>query len=355
MKWFLTLALVLAAGCVVDPYSQLETATPTLSAAQQADLDKRAKPASEFGLDLRPNTGGVSFSGAINQVVAPRTVTLPLLKIPTEKGERYRLPVVVGSINGKTGVRIMLDSGSNGHLLGYSLARSLGVPALAGVQPVRGMGIGGTVDNRLAMIASLQFGDLEIQKQFALIGPDAQALQMTRMFWGNAHVMIGGVSAWRNLSYLSIDNLKGTATFSASEPYVPDPTLKTVAAVSLRWMNDLPCVEAQIDGKATGLCVLDTGGDYGMLVPRRLAGGLGYWQPGKEKIAMSRGVAGAALDATYDIRAVQIGPAVFTQVPARTNVVGPEPAGALPLIGNVVLRRHRVTFDFRTGMLWLER
>lgn len=355
MRRLLLVGVGVAAGCVVDPYSQLETGTPALSAAQQAELDARARPTSAFGLEVQPVGGGFLFRGEVNRVVAAATVTLPLVKIATEDGGSYRVPVVLGTVNGQSGVRVLLDSGSNGHLVGYSLARRLGIPALAELPAVRGMGIGGAVENRWGMVESLRLGGLEWRNSPVLIGPDVQALQLTRSFWGNAPVMIGGVSVWRRLSYLTIDPFAGTATLSAAEPFVADPRLQTVAVLTLRWMNDLPCVEAVIDGTPVGDCILDTGGDYGMLLPRRLAGPLGYWQPGKETLATSRGVAGAALDATYTVRAVRVGPATFLKVPGRTNVIGPEPAGALPLLGNVVLRQHRVTFDFRTGKLWLER
>jgi hypothetical protein len=36
-------------------------------------------------------------------------------------------------------------------------------------------------------------------------------------------------------------------------------------------------------------------------------------------------------------------------------VIGPEAAGGQVFLGNAVLRRYRVTFDFKHSTLWLER
>ena len=61
---------------------------------------------------------------------------------------------------------------------------------------------------------------------------------------------------------------------------------------------------------------------------------------------------GDTFRAVYTVR---VGDAIFAKVPARTDVGGPEVAGGQVLIGNVVMRQHRVTFDFKHGLLWLER
>lgn len=353
------LGLLALVGCAVDPISQLETVTPSFTQAQMKDLDRRALPASAFGLEMKTMPGGVAFQGPMQQHRGAVSATVPLVRILTEQptlpGGAHRVPVVVGTVNGKRGVQILLDSGANRHLVGYSLARRLDVVPVAGVPMLRGLGIGGTVENRLGMVRTFQLGDLELHNQVALIAPDSQVLQLTRSFWGNQQVMIASVSAWRHLSYLQIDNLRGTATLHATEPYRPGQHRQVVTGLNLRWINDLPCVELQIDGQEVGWCALDTGGDYGLLLPRSLAAELGYWQRGQEQLATSHGVAGAALDAAYMVREVRMGPVLMQKVPGRTNVVGPEPLHARPLLGNVVLRQYCITFDYRVGMLWLER
>ncbi|MDW8344011.1 MAG: retropepsin-like aspartic protease [Verrucomicrobiae bacterium] len=352
-------AIAILCGCAVDPISQLETATPSFTAAQIKDLEQRAQPPSAFGLEMQTLPGGVGFRGPLQQHHGATAATVPLVRIPTAQptvpGGTYRVPVVTGTVNGRRGVHILLDSGANRHLVGYTLSRLLEVPPLAGVPMMRGLGIGGAVENRLGIIRTMQLGDFELRNQLVLIAPDSQVLELTRSFWGNRQVMIAGVSVWRHLSYLQIDSLRGAATIQATEAYRPGESRQVIAGLNLRWINDLPCVELRIDGQEVGWCALDTGGDYGLLLPRALAAELGYWRRGQEQLATSHGVAGAALDAAYVVREARVGPVVLQNVPGRTNVIGPEPAKALPLLGNVVLRQYCITFDFRTGMLWLER
>ena len=69
----------------------------------------------------------------------------------------------------------------------------------------------------------------------------------------------------------------------------------------------------------------------------------------------AQGIGGASLTTNFEVKHAKVGEAEFTKIPAKTALVGPEPAGGQVLLGNAVLRRHRVTFDFRNNVLWLER
>jgi predicted aspartyl protease len=159
------------------------------------------------------------------------------------------------------------------------------------------------------------------------------------------------VNLLRGLSYLTVDSLRGEVVFGVGESY---RTNRFVTRVPLGWQNNLPCVSLAVDGQGPYSCVVDTGGNYGLLLSRAQATKLGYWREGKGKVASSSGVAGAGLAATYNVRRAVLGGATFVSVPGRTIVIGPEPAGGQMLIGNEVLRRYRVTFDFRNQQFWLE-
>jgi hypothetical protein len=350
--------LLLAAGCATDPYAQLETTTPALTTAEVADLQKTSRTPEELGIQMRLTPQSAAF-GRVNQVSAEADVTVPLFKVPTdnprEPGGSYRVPIIFGAVDGQENIRILLDSGSNRNLLGYSLAHSLAIPTVTGVKPITAIAIGGAVDNYLAVVPKLRIGSVEFKRMLALIGPDAQALSLTRGFWGDTQIMILGVNALRGLSYLSIDYLHGNATLGAHEAYLTDPASTFVTAIPLRWQSELPMVDITIDKRTTYPCILDTGGDYGLLVPRGRGMELGYWQPGKGELNTSRGVGGSALDTRYEVREAKLGDAALMRIPSRTQLIGPEPAGGQFLVGNVVLRRYRVTFDFKRSVVWLER
>jgi hypothetical protein len=356
---FLTVVLaILAASCATDPYSQLETGTPALSPAQVAELQKNAKTPEELGIRMRL-TGEMAGFGDVNVIEARENVTVPLVEIPTGQPRRagglYRAPVILASVNGKADVPVLLDSGSNLNLFGYTLAHSLGIPLIAGLKPIAGHGIGGSVDNYAAILPEMQIGSIAFRRMMALVGPDEQVLSMTHSFWSNKQVMILGVGALHELSYLTIDNLRGNVIFGAHEGYLPDDTLKFMTTAPLRWIGRLPAVDISVDAHEAVTCILDTGGDYGMLLPRVRANEWGYWSPGKGSLTIPGGVGGASLATTYQVKVAKVGGATFVRVPARTGLIGPEVGGGNVFLGDVVLRRYRVTFDFKHDVLWLER
>ncbi|MGD0059738.1 MAG: retropepsin-like aspartic protease [Verrucomicrobiia bacterium] len=356
---FLTaLVTVLAASCTTDPYSQLEKATPVLSPSQVADLQKNAKTPEELGIRMQL-TGETAGFGNVNVIDAHENVTVPMVEIPTDQprqaGGHYRAPVVFATVNGKPDVPVTLDSGSNLNLFGYTLARSLGIPMIAGLKPITGHGIGGSVDNYAAILPEMQIGSIQFHRMVTLIGPDEQVLGMTHSFWGDKQVMLLGVNALRGLSYLTIDNLRGNVIFGAREGYLPDDTLKFMTAVPLHWVGRLPAVDISVDTHEAVTCILDTGGDYGMLLPRVRANEWGYWIPGKGPLTIPGGVGGASLATSYQVKVVKLGEATLARIPARTGLIGPEVGGGNVFLGDVVLRRYRVTFDFRRDTLWLEK
>ena len=340
------------AGCATG-LDRLETSTPTLTASQRDELMRNAKSPAELGLPVRfsPN---VSVGG----IASVTNVTVALCPVPTrqprEIGGQFGVPVILANVNGKGAVRLLLDSGSNRNLFGYSLAHDLGVTAVAGLDPVTSLGIGGSVDNFIGVTRTIKVETIELRRVLALIGPDTQVLNVTHGFWNNPQAMILGLNTLRMLSYVSIDAPNGTVTFAPRETYQAQSSSVFVTTMPLKWVNGLPMVEVVIDGRPMQ-CYVDTGGDYGLLLPRKLAGELGYWKPGQEKVGISKGVGGASLSATYEVREAKLGQATFVKFPSRTQVTGPDAAGGQVLLGNVCLRRLRVTFDFLNGQLWLER
>lgn len=348
----------LVAGCAGDPLARLETTTPALSSAQVAALQRRAQTPEALGIQVRLTPDSVGFGG-VNQLHAAGRVTAPLVKLPAtavrEPSEAYRLPILVARVNGRDNIRVLLDSGSNRNLLGYTLANAIGLPIVAGLKPLTGLGIGGAADAYAGVLPRFEIGAVRIERMVTLVGADAQALGFTRGLFDNQQVMILGLNALRGLSYLTIDSRAGNVTLAADETFTAAPGSAIAARVPMWWEGDLPFVDVKLDGQKARPCIVDTGGDYGFLVPRAMARELGYWKPGKERLNTSGGIGGASLGTSYVIRQAMLGDATLRQVRSRTDLVGPEPAGGHLLLGHAVLRQYRVTFDFRQGLLWLER
>jgi hypothetical protein len=352
MRCLYAAALLALAGCASGP----EFATPSLSSAQLAELQRRAQPPEALGIGVWRQGGGVMLRG-VNELSVTGTVTVPLSHVETSKpfepGGRFGVPVVVASVNGHDGVRVMLDSGSNQSLCGYGLARSLELIPIAGLGASGAHGIGGSVENHPALASSVRVGGLELRKLVTMIGPDVQALRV-QQFWGSSRVFLLGVNLLRGLSYLTVDSLRGVVVFGSGESYRTNTTNRFVTRVPLGWLNNLPCVSLTVDGQGPYSCIVDTGGNYGLLLSRAQATELGYWREGKGKVDPSSGVAGTGLAATYNVGRAVLGGATLRAVPGRTIVIGPEPAGGQMLIGNEVVRRYRVTFDFKHQQFWLE-
>lgn len=349
MKW-LWLMIVVVTGCATDPFARLETTTPTLTPAQRTALLKNAKSAAELGLP--------AHVGVVGELTGTESVTLPLFKVPTpepnEAGGQYGVPVVLATVNGAPNVRVLLDSGSNRNLFGFTLARSLEVAVVAGVDPVTSTGIGGVMDSYLGMIGSLRLASLTLQRVLTLIGPDTHVLTVTHGFWNSPQTLVLGLNTLRGLKFLTIDAPAGTATFSPRDSYRPRAGAKFVSSTPLRWENDLPVVEVTVDGRPQ-TSVIDTGGDYGLLLPKGLARELGYWKPGQERLGFGGGVGGTSMSALYFVKEAGIGNAHYVNFPARTELAGPAVAGGRMLLGNICLRRLRVTFDFEHNLFWMER
>lgn len=351
--WLLT-------GCVGAP-PRSEKEPPSLATTQISKLRERAKSAAELGIDIAADHGRLLGARGVNELSAANSVTVPLIaplmSAAAEPGAPYRVPCILATVNGREGQRVLLDSGSNRVLLGYLLASDLDIPLIAGLDPVPAQGFGGQgqVDSYWAVVRQMNVGAMKLGKLVALVGPDADVLTYRRGFWGSTQVMILGVNALRQLSYLSLDYPRGVVTFGSRQEYLPDAAATLVAAVPLRWENDLPTVDTVLERRYRTSCVVDTGGDYGLFLPRAVATELGYWKPGWGGKGTAKGIAGEEESKGYVVHEVKVGDITFRQVPSHTGLIGPEPLGGRVLLGNYELRQYRVTFDFRHNVLWLER
>src|SRR5207249_925021 len=183
---------------------------------------------------------------------------------------------------------------------------------------------------------SLRIGSLECRNLPAFIAPETESLRLTRGLFGDASMMIVSLSVFRSLSYLTVDAPAGTLTLGSGEPYLPDDNAKAVTDVALRWEANVPVVDLAVDNRPPLPCIVDTGGDYGLVLPRQRASEFGYWTPGRGGLGTSRGAGGATLDTGYVVRQANLGGAMLGRLPGRTILIGPEPGGGKLLLGEVV-------------------
>lgn len=336
------------------------TPPPTSADEQMADLKRRAQPADSLGVTLK-GAGGENGLELCTEISVPKTiktVTVPLMEVATrnltEPGGRYRWPVVLANINGTKSVPLLLDTGASYPVLGYTLARRLNLPIIGGVNAFPITGGRGKANVHPAVVSLVDVGDLRIEKLLALVGADASfPKHMIGGQLGKEGAMIMGLYAWKGISYLCIDSLRGTATFSLYEPYQRDPTVTFVTSVPMRWESDKLSIEIAFDDRHTHRCLIDTGGDFDIYLPQKVSEAMGYRMAGDGKAYTGRGVGGVKQSRLYELKKVKIGEAALTGVPAVSDLG--ETRLSEVLLGNKILRRYRVTYDFRNEKLWLER
>lgn len=344
--------LALALGCATSTTSTRKTLP--LTAAQVADLQQRAQSPEALGIQIHTTDQGTEIHGA-NQATAEQPVTVAMVEVPGgDADDRFGLPVVKATASSAE-LRVLVDSGSNRNLLGYSVARRLGVATIAGLGPVTGLGFGGTIQGYYGVIPQLQIGELTLQRVLVVIVPDADVLTFARKFGADVPLMVLGVNALNGLSSVSLDARTGKVAFEVKAAYLPSMALSGVGMVPLRWEDGLPTAVAVFDGRFRMPAVLDTGGNYGLVIPRSRASQMDYLDPGTVASATARGVGGESGMVRYEVDRLQLGSFQLNRVPAQTDLTAPETGNDLISIGNVVLRRYRVTFDFQKNALWLER
>jgi predicted aspartyl protease len=337
------LALVFV-GCATQ---RVEFEPRPLTPAQIEALKKRGQPPEALGITMANTPQGLVI-GNLAEVVGTQTATLPLMR-------RNELPVVNVNVHGRANVPMLLDSGSNRTLLEYSLAHSLQIPLIGtDPKPVQAHGIGGTVESYLALIPTIRVGaDIEFRRILTMISPEVSVLKQKGLI-GRTSFGIWGMDSLRKLSYLTIDGRYGTATFEPQTAYgTANP--RQLVFTRMKFVDDLPVIEVMLDRKGPFEAVLDTGGNYALFVPQPLAEQLGYL--GKSgQLRTAAGIGGVTLAQTYTVRSLQIGNGVILNVPAKSEVLTVSPlSGQRCFIGNQLLRQYKVTFDFRNGLLWLER
>ena len=83
-RWVSLLLVLALTGCATSPYSQLETATPTLTPGQVAELQQNAKTPDQLGIQIRVTERGVNFAG-VNAVEASENANSQMLEVPADR------------------------------------------------------------------------------------------------------------------------------------------------------------------------------------------------------------------------------------------------------------------------------
>lgn len=256
--------------------------------------------------------------------------------------------VVQARINGKGPFPFVLDTGGHA-ILTPQLAAALGLKT-SGTGRSYGAG-GGSTSTSYARVDKLQLGSAEIDDQSFLVLPLSNV--MTDL---GDHPPIAGILGLEVFERFAVNldfehRTMTLQTFSAAKPPAG------ARALPIRFTDDMPLIEATLDGKA-GIFGVDTGNSGPpMLFPQWAArhGLTSYYMAGIPSINGGQG--GEFATHSARIRSLQI---AGIKVPAdEVGELTPKNAGATSNpseagnLGLPVWKHFMVAFDYRRGEMYL--
>jgi hypothetical protein len=256
-------------------------------------------------------------------------------------------PVVEARVNGQGPLLFVLDTG--GHdILTPAAAKALGLP-LSGAGFSLGAGRGST-PTQYTKVASLELGEARMTDQPFIVlhlnlgvAADAQGLP----------VPIAGIIGLELFERFTV-----TLDYAAGRLTLRAPEAETEAAgVPIRFTNDMPLVQASVDGRM-GWFGVDTGNNTDVILYRTWveARGLPTWFEVSADVAGS-GVGGAVAFRRGRAGALSLGGTEVQGVPVllpAEDMGGLSSTSEAGNIGESVLAHYLVTFDYAHERLRLE-
>ncbi len=256
---------------------------------------------------------------------------------------------LTATVNGSKKTRFILDSGASVNILDKADFEGLNLP---GVGTIPTKGLGGYDEIQLVKCDSVAVGDLTLYRQVAGL-LDLSTLDNPQTSGGH----VGGLLGYDFLSRfpVMVDYSNSTLTVFNPDRFTPPDS---GAEIVFRLIMQVPTIRGNLVGMA-GDFIIDLGNPYGLILHRSfveknrleerldnvadnpgLFGGIGGALPGKTAFA-----------ATFEIGDVLIQSLRVVLPEQAPGISGSEElAGS---IGNLVLEKFRVLFDYRNSRLIL--
>jgi predicted aspartyl protease len=286
-----------------------------------------------YGPPMGPMNGG-GGAGGLAQVVVPMRLM----------GET---PHVMASINGRQPLPLLLDTGATYSIVTPDVATGLDLQPTGGSR-VTVRGVHGTTGATQAVMSTMQVGEWRATDVACLVrgmpGSSSNAL---------GHAILGMNHMRYYCSFLTIDYRRNTVELGFSRPY--QPLSPAATRTPLRWSNGLPMIRVSSGGISWD-AIVDTGSCWGIVIDQDTAARLGHAYDGQrmgDDVILS-GVGGSVGAGQAGARVLQLSNAYLCGEPRNENTTayvmpGPKRVGSLYWQGT------RLTVDFRSNVLWLER
>jgi hypothetical protein len=262
---------------------------------------------------------------------------------------------VRASINGAPPADFLLDTGCSVTAIDRDYADRIGLSA-EGVMTVQG--VAGAAAGAFARIrtirlsnrdgASVTLGDFKVG--LVDLGENLEAV-----LWRPVAGLIG-YDVLRHF-VVQIDYDRGVVTLTDPKAF---RFTGTSAPISMRLLSGIPTIAATVDGSCSGEFVVDTGNGFGLDVHGSLVRRcrlLNRVSRRRQVEVFSGGIGGAGINWFSRLDSIRIGPHVLAEPVAGLTLGSRGMAGSRDYAGNIgngVLERFVVTFDYERRQLYLE-
>ncbi|MBL9129652.1 MAG: clan AA aspartic protease [Verrucomicrobiaceae bacterium] len=259
---------------------------------------------------------------------------------------RADAPHVMAKLNGGKSLPALLDTGASVCVLEAALAARYDVPLIPG-KATNIRGIHGSAIAMRAVIHGLDIGPWHASGVPCYVRNNGGP-----RFGGLGNVILGIDLMRRHARFVTFDYRDGHVEFGMDVPFVPRARLETTR-VPFRWSNGLPMIEVA-SGALKWDAVVDTGSSWGIVIDQTTAARLGHAKGGSGlgRNMMLTGVGGSVSADDAGARIIRV-PSVT--LCGRT---APEDLYVMPgpkRIGSAYWHGCRLTLDFSTNTLWLQR
>lgn len=259
---------------------------------------------------------------------------------------RAGTPHIMASINGRRALPLLLDTGATLSVFEPDVATECGLVPSGG-RRVQIRGVHGIAGASQAVMRTMDLGPWHTTNVPVLV-------RGTSSFrpGGLGSAILGMNHLHSQCSFLTIDYRRGSVELGFAREF--QPTSRAVTRTPLRWSMGMPVIRVSCGG-LTWDAVVDSGSSWGIVIDQDTAARLGHAHDG-----MSMGAGLVLSGVGGSVRADKAG-ARMIQVPAAELCGETHPGATLYVmpgpkrVGSRFWQGTRLTVDFRSNSLWLER
>jgi len=350
--------ILLTQGCAT-PSPRIRRA-PLLETQRLTLLQESVTPSS-LGITAEVDRKGNLRLENVHNLTLGAQASIPLL---VRDHRHLRFPLVRMSLNGRT-VYALVDTGSSASLMSFQGARRAGLTPVRW-EPEEGKPVaddpliarlaqtpGGQTRHYLGIARVAEIGQLTVYNVPIGILDDQHGLEGLWWMDGFQVELVLGNDFLKCFEHVILD-LGHERMQLGSGAYVPNPE-RLAAAMPMVGKYGVPAVEALLGEKGPFPLVLDTGADFGLWIPYRLAAEIKV-APGEDaSIETARNLVGQSVSYNLGSRNLNLAGFDLENVPARAAALDMgdrEPEFAL--LGNRMLREFVVIFDHGSRKVYFE-